>query len=176
MIFNNNLENIWKKKQCWDLNQRSLTKISTGADSNSINADNNSMLKLFNEKIYFCRVQTTGRYFQNAFQPPKNITRDSYNHIGAGSSYGIGLPYYVKQGQIVKIKLTTNGTESNVLVNIAEYGTDGIRIKHTNICTVRNSTVSGSYTIENNGWIVIIIAPYNSEVNIKISDISLIIE
>lgn len=180
MIFNLDLEKIWEKNKTWNLDKRSMFIVDSKWATNTFNTTSKSILPMLSEDFYITKIQSTGKYIANNTTTNtilENITSDSVDITGHATAYGIGLPYYVKTGQTIKMRLTASGAVT-LYVNLSAYDDDGFLINNSNVGLLgaKNKTSSGEYTVTRDGWVIIIVYPYSPDNVVSVSDISLFIQ
>lgn len=179
MIFNYGLENYYKnKRKIWNLSHRN--KVPSLSSSTNLSTDSRAA-GFFSEKNFFEKIQTKGKYWQKNDSSINNITNNGFILTPTSGSYGIGIPYYCKAGQVIKIKgIVSGSTATHAYISVGEYGEDGVWIEGSTledqIVSVNGTALTATYTVLYDGWIMIILNSYATGVTVQWSNMSLSIQ
>jgi hypothetical protein len=146
----------------WDLAKReSISGNISDTGSASISA-------LLSEDKYINRIRSDGKIIaDNSLTVLSNITKDSFVLNNPSGGYGIGLPYEISKGDTISISLNKDG---NCQIHAVYFNAQGLRVSDKVLGNI-GASINVSDTSEINGWVVLVLAPYNPNSTVQLEHI-----
>lgn len=159
---------IWSKKQSatWDLPKRRW--VTPTADY--VISESSPFVQL-DEGIYITLVFNNGinLYHSGNSQRVSQITDSGFVLNNGGAGTGVGVPYRVKAGEVIRLSLRKDANCQIIAVYYGEDKTYSSKVVMGNTGT----ELSLSDTAPINGWVVLHFCPYNANQTVTFSDLSL---